>query len=160
MIPIIAKVIILYRDGSIVRIASVDDKDFSPFGRLASSIPHHSSVIPSVIMQKYRYKESCKVIADWKFFGESVTFGECIVGPVPICLSSYNMTRVSYTNFQEQLVQRERILMCRLLQTVQLDYKEVFAYKSYYLHLQWLSSHLCVRQVLFKSISLLMRLGL
>ena len=96
-----------YTDGKVRR--SIDEPPYFSF-LYVSSFSHQSTFIRTELLKKYLYDESLKIVADWKFFLQTLIIDGCSFKAVNFMISLYDATGISSTNKLLYNQEREKVM--------------------------------------------------
>jgi glycosyltransferase involved in cell wall biosynthesis len=120
----------------IVGKVAIDDKDsiISPppldgeltfYHLFAGAIPHQGAFIRAYLLRKYPYDENLKIISDWKFFVQSMIFGNCSVSFLEVYIARYDMDGVSSLYPELMRREKEKVMSSMLPLRVLEDYRKM-----------------------------------
>lgn len=111
-----------YTDGKIRK--SVDEPPYFSFF-FVSSFSHQSTFIRTELLKKYLYDESLKIVADWKFFLQTLILNNGSFKAVDLQISLYDATGISSTNKILYEKEREQVLNSLFPQWMLTDYNNL-----------------------------------
>ena len=77
---------------------------------LVDGISHQSAFIRRFLLQKYPYDEQYKIVADWKFWLQTLLRDNCSYKQVEIPVADVDMTGLTYNQFAKNLKERDEVL--------------------------------------------------
>lgn len=90
-----------------------------------SSFSHQSTFIRTELLKKYLYDESLKIVADWKFFLQTLILNNGSFKAVDLKISLYDATGISSTNKILYEKEREQVLNSLFPQWMLTDYNNL-----------------------------------
>ena len=86
------------------------------------SLSHQSSFIKMSLLKKYHYDETLKIVSDWKFFLQTLIIDNCSYIGVPLFISIYDVSGITYSNMtkfeEERMCVAESMFPHRVLQDI------------------------------------------
>lgn len=103
-------------------------QEITMLGMFTGSFNHDSAYIHRDLFLKYGfYDETLKIVADWKWFLESIVLGGEVPKYVDVDVALFDMTGISETNKDLDIAERKRVLEELFPKSVLADY-ERFAF--------------------------------
>lgn len=101
-----------------------------------TSIAHQSTFIKTTLLKKYHYDETLKIVADWKFFLQTLIIDNSSYKGIDINVCVYDMYGFSAINFEKLMAERKVVLKSifpkRVLDDIEsLVYGDTFEDKLY-----------------------------
>lgn len=91
--------------------STIPHKDTITFKTLFhGAISHQSSFIRTSLLKKYHYDESLRIVADWKFWLQTLINDNCSYLGIGIPVSIYDITGISSTNWEQLLQERKMVI--------------------------------------------------
>lgn len=87
------------------------ERDISLYHLFTSTVPHQGSLIKTSIQKKNLYDESLKIVADWKFFVQTIIISNCSIEYTNIPISKYDTKGISSVNTKDTRQEKEMVLM-------------------------------------------------
>ncbi len=110
-------------DGKVLRDKGFAGKSISFLGFYTGSLNHPSSYIKRSLFEKYgRYDENLKIVSDWKWFVQSVVFGEEKLVYADIDVTLFDMNGISEKNKALDNAERRRVLNEMIPSMILADY--------------------------------------
>lgn len=75
-----------------------------------STICHQSTFIKTNLLKRFPYDESLKIASDWKFWLQTLIIENCTYKGVDILISIYDVSGISYTNWDLGIEERRIVL--------------------------------------------------
>lgn len=111
-----------YTDGKMRN--SVDEPPYFSFFYV-SSFSHQSTFIRTELLKKYLYDESLKIVADWKFFLQTLILNNGSFKAIDLKISLYDANGISSTNKILYEKEREQVLNSLFPQWMLTDYNNL-----------------------------------
>lgn len=89
------------------------------------SLSHQSSFIRTYLLKKYHYDESLKIVADWKFFLQTLIFDNCSYEGVSMYISIYDVSGITYSNMDKFNEERTNVAKKMFPQRILQDIDEL-----------------------------------
>ena len=91
-------------------ISPFPNRNISLYYLCYESIPHQGSFIRTDMLKHYLYDESLKIVADWKFFLQTIVFDNCSIRFVDLMVAHYDLGGISSRNIDELLAEKKLVL--------------------------------------------------
>ena len=112
----------VYTDGKIRK--SADEPPYFSFF-FVSSFSHQSTFIRTELLKNQLYDETLKIVADWKFFLQTLIIGSGTFKAIDITVALYDANGISSTNKKLYEIEREQVLTSLFPQWMLDDYKNL-----------------------------------
>ena len=86
------------------------DGDLTFYHLYSGAIPHQGSFIKTELLRKYPYDENLKISSDWKFFVQTMIWGNCSVSYIDDYVAKYDMEGLSSANPEMMRREKEKVL--------------------------------------------------
>ena len=132
----------------------IRETEWTMYDFIKGTINHDPTYIHYGLYEKYGlYDDTLKIVSDWKWFVQSVVFGEEKVFYIPINVTVFDMTGISETNLLAREVERHNELKKMLPPSILKDYEALHFPISQYKRLRkyrlWTLIYI-IERVLFK----------
>ena len=132
----------------------IRETEWTMYDFIKGTINHDPTYIHYSLYEKYGlYDDTLKIVSDWKWFLQSVVFGEEKVFYIPINVTIFDMTGISETNLLAREVERHNELKKMLPPSILKDYEALHFPISQYKRLKkyrlWTLIYI-IERVLFK----------
>lgn len=74
------------------------------------SLSHQSSFIKTTLLKKYHYDEALDIVSDWKFFLQTLIIDNCSYVGIPLFISIYDVSGITYSNMMKFEEEREFVI--------------------------------------------------
>lgn len=89
------------------------DREISLYHLYSNTIPHQGAFIKSSLQKKYKYDESLRIVADWKFFVQAIIFDDCSIEFIDSPVALFDTEGVSFANRNATWEEKKQV-MCSL----------------------------------------------
>lgn len=117
-----------YTDGKI-RYSANEPPYLSFF--IVNSFSHQSTFIRTELLKKYLYDESLKIVADWKFFLQTLILNNGSFKAIDLKISLYDANGISSTNKVLYEKERKQVLASLFPQWILIDYENLLFGKKW-----------------------------
>lgn len=114
-----------FPDGRVQKDRCFAGEEMTLLGFYQGTLNHSTAYIRKSLFDKYGlYDESLKIVSDWKWYLQTIVFGEEKPIYADIDVTLFDMTGISVTNDNLRESERERVLRELVRPTVLADYEE------------------------------------
>lgn len=104
-------------------ISSPQSEKITMYYLYSHSIPHQGTFIKSSVQKKYGYDENLKIVSDWKFFLQSIIFGNSTIKFIDEIVARYDTSGISSKNILMMEKEKKEVLESLLPSRIIMDYQ-------------------------------------
>lgn len=129
------------KQGKILGIKQVLEEGLTMYGIYLNTIPHQASFIHRDLLFHTPYDESLKIVADNKFFLESIVIRNASVGFLEKTISNFDCTGISRNSEKERAIEREQALYKMLPPRLAANFVTLTSHTQDYYRIRWIYNH-------------------
>lgn len=95
------------------------------------SLSHQSTFIKTSLLKRYHYDESLKIVADWKFFLQTLILDNCTYKGVDLFVSIYDVSGITYSNMNKFMEERKKVAHSMFPERILQDIDELIEGKTW-----------------------------
>lgn len=95
------------------------------------SLSHQSTFIKTSLLKRYHYDESLKIVADWKFFLQTLILDNCTYKGVNLFVSIYDVSGITYSNMNKFMEERKKVAHSMFPERILQDIDELIEGKTW-----------------------------